>query len=72
MEERKRDKVIRRSKAVLDSFFTKAISRKLLVFLIATALIWEDKLSSGDWTFLAIAYIFAQGIIDIKELMNKR
>lgn len=59
-------------KQAIDVFLNKIVSRKLMVFLVATGLILASSLDSADWTFIAIAYIFAQGMIDIKELMNKK
>jgi len=53
-----------KAKAYLDSFIEKLISRKLIVFLTATALmLWAD-LSSDTWGLVAMCYIGGQSAID--------
>lgn len=50
---------------IIDSFLGKWASRKLLVFFIATLLSLAGSISSGDWTYIAIAYIGSQAVVDM-------
>jgi hypothetical protein len=52
----------------IDRFLGKWASRKLLVFVLATILAFTTKITSSDWTYIAIAYISSQALVDI---MNK-
>jgi len=54
----------------IDSKLSKWISRKLLVFAIATIALFAGKLDSSDWAYLAIAYIAIQGMIDAKSVIQ--
>jgi hypothetical protein len=49
----------------IDAFLGKWASRKLLVFFIATLLSLAGSISSGDWTYIAIAYIGSQAVVDM-------
>lgn len=49
----------------LDRLQQKVVSRKFLVFLIATASFFIDKMDSQQWVYVALAYISIQGIADI-------
>ena len=49
----------------IDRFLGKWASRKLLVFVLATILAFTTKITSGDWTYIAIAYISSQALVDI-------
>ena len=51
----------------VDSFLSKLISRKLMVWLTATGLMLTDTLplQSGDWVAISLAYIGIQGLADI-------
>jgi len=51
-------------KGMLDSVQEKLISRKLLVFAVATALMYFSDLSSDTWGMIAITYIGGQTAID--------
>ena len=55
----------------LDTILNKWASRKLMVFLIATLLISFSKIESADWTYIAIAYIVMQGLVDAKSIIEK-
>jgi hypothetical protein len=46
------------------------ISKKLMVFLIATVALFIAKIDSSDWTYIAIAYITMQGIVDAKSVIE--
>ena len=55
----------------IDSFLGKWASRKLMVFAIATILIFFNKIESADWTYIAIAYVVIQGLVDAKTIIEK-
>jgi len=55
----------------IDSLLGKWASRKLMVFFIATLLISFGKIDSADWTYIAIAYIVIQGLVDAKSIIDK-
>ena len=48
----------------IDRFLGKWASRKLLVFVLATILAFTTKITSADWTYIAVAYIGSQALID--------
>lgn len=48
----------------IDKVLDKLASRKLIVFLVATSLVWVSKLESSDWTLIALIYMGVQGAID--------
>jgi hypothetical protein len=50
---------------------SKWISRKLLVFFIATIALMLGNLDSSDWVTIATVYIGTQGVSDIVEKVNK-
>ncbi len=54
-------------KGVLDAVQEKLISRKLLVFAVATALMYFSDLSSDTWGMIAITYIGGQTAIDFAK-----
>ena len=58
------------SKEQLDKFMSKWISRKLLVFFIASVALMTGNLVSSDWVIIATAYIGTQGVADIVERIN--
>jgi len=51
----------------IDRFLGKWASRKLLVFFVATILAFVSKITSADWTYIAIAYIGSQAVVDIMD-----
>jgi len=51
-------------KGMLDAVQEKVISRKLLVFAVATALMYFSDLSSETWGMIAVTYIGGQTAID--------
>jgi len=55
----------------IDTLLNKWASRKLMVFFIATLLISFSKIESSDWTYIAIAYIVVQGLVDAKSIIDK-
>ena len=52
------------NKGMLDAVQEKLISRKLLVFATATALMYFSDLTSETWGMIAITYIGGQTAID--------
>ena len=53
------------SKETLDRLLNKWISRKLLVFLVASVGLFLANITSRDWVIVATAYIGIQGFTDI-------
>lgn len=51
-------------KAKIDAILNNYLSRKLLVFLIASIGLFLGMLNSNDWVTIASVYIGAQGVID--------
>ncbi len=49
----------------IDTFLGKWASRKLLVFFIATILAFAGDINSSDWTYIAVAYIGSQALVDL-------
>jgi len=49
----------------IDNFLGKWASRKLLVFFIATILSFSGDINSADWTYIAVAYIGSQALVDL-------
>ena len=52
------------AKGALDKLLEKVISRKLLVWGTATALLFTSNLESEHWLYLSALYIGGQSIID--------
>ena len=52
---------------VLDRILNKLVSRKLMVWLTATVLMFTETtpLQSEDWVAISLAYIGIQGLADI-------
>ena len=53
------------SKETLDRLLNNWISRKLLVFLVASVGLFLTNITSRDWVIIATAYISIQGFTDI-------
>ena len=56
-----------KDKGVLDSIQEKVASRKLLVFLTATALMLWAGLDPDIWGMIAVCYIGGQSVIDFAK-----
>jgi hypothetical protein len=56
-----------KEKGVLDSIQEKVASRKLLVFLTATALMLWAGLDPDIWGMVAVCYIGGQSVIDFAK-----
>ena len=48
----------------IDRILNKRISKKLMVFVVATALTIFGDVTSSDWVTIAAIYIGTQGVID--------
>jgi len=60
-------------KAKIDAFLNSWISKKLMVFIVATILAFSSKLTGDQFVNVAIMYIGTQGAIDaIRSLRNFR
>ena len=55
------------TKGMLDHVQEKIISRKLLVFITATALMWFG-LDPDTWAMIAAMYIGGQSVIDVAKV----
>lgn len=56
----------------IDKFLNSWISKKLTVFIIATAFVYLGKINSIDWKDIAMVYIITQGAIDLaKAIVSK-
>lgn len=51
--------------ALLDATLNKVISRKLMVWLVATYLLWAGSIEPSDWVTFSGIYLGAQSVIDI-------
>jgi len=52
----------------IDAILNKWLSRKLMVFVIASFGLFSGSLTSGDWTILATAYV---GVVGFYEIVGK-
>ena len=57
-----------KQKGILDALQEKAISRKLLVFVTATALLWNAQLDPETWGMIAMMYIGGQTAVDFAKM----
>jgi len=51
-------------KAKIDTILKKYVSRKLMVFVVASFGLFSATLTSSDWVTIAAVYIGTQGVID--------
>ncbi len=52
------------AKGAIDKILEKAVSRKLLVWGMATGLLFTGNLESEHWLYLSALYIGGQSVID--------
>lgn len=52
-------------RAKIDKFLSSWVSKKLLVFIVATGLASSGKLVGSEWANVAMVYIGTQGTIDL-------
>ena len=55
-------------KQKIDTILSKWVSRKLMVFVIASFGLFSETLDSSDWTILATAYV---GMVGFYEIVGK-
>jgi len=60
-------KAIKDQKGMLDHVQEKIVSRKLLVFITATTLMWFG-LDPDTWAMIAAMYIGGQSVIDVAKV----
>lgn len=58
----------RKDKGILDAMQERLISRKLLVFLVSTLLLYTSGLDSDTWGMIAMMYIGGQSAVDIAKV----
>ena len=74
MEQEKKEKLKQelyldsKNKGILDAIQEKAVSRKLLVFICATALLWNTQLDPETWGMIAMMYIGGQTAVDFAKM----
>ena len=59
------------SKEKVDLFLKKWVSRKLMVFSIASVALFTGSIASNDWVIVATAYISLQGVTDIVQKLQR-
>lgn len=52
-------------RAIVDKFMEKFISRKMLVMVTSTVLLFVSEFTPEQWLWVAMAYIGSQGAVDI-------
>jgi hypothetical protein len=57
-----------KNKGILDAIQEKAVSRKLLVFICATGLLWNAQLDPETWGMVAMIYIGGQTAVDFAKM----
>jgi hypothetical protein len=68
-EELKQDLYLdNKQKGILDALQEKMISRKLLVFICSTALLWNTQLDPETWGMIAMCYIGGQTAVDFAKM----
>jgi len=55
-------------KGVIDTIQEKMVSRKLLVFIVATVLLYMAQLDPDTWGMLAMMYVGGQSAIDFAKV----
>ncbi len=58
-------------KAKIDQFLSKYLSRKLMVFFVASFGLFSGTIISYDWVIIATVYIGTQGAVDIVQKLKK-
>ena len=58
-------KEIENDRGVLDIITAKAISRKLLVWTVATVFMALGKITPDEWTAISLGYVGVEGFSDI-------
>tara|TARA_R110000772_G_scaffold26977_1_gene69066 strand:- start:1159 stop:1344 length:186 start_codon:yes stop_codon:yes gene_type:complete len=55
----------------LDQILKRYVSRKLMVFVVASFGLFSGTLGSSDWVIIAAVYIGTQGVIDAISKMKQ-
>lgn len=58
-------------KEIADKYLNKWISRKLIVFIIASIGLFTTNITSGDWVIISAVYLGSQTATDIIERLIK-
>jgi hypothetical protein len=58
-------------KEKIDLFLSKWVSRKLTVFVVASAGLFSGVITSTDWVIIATSYITIEGVTNIVERLMK-
>jgi hypothetical protein len=58
-------------KEKIDLFLNKWVSRKLTVFVVASAGLFSGVITSTDWVIIATSYIAIEGATNIVERLMK-
>lgn len=58
-------------KEYIDSLVSKWISRKLIVFAVASTGLFMKSIESGDWVIIAVTYMSVEGAISVVEKIYK-
>ena len=58
-------------KEKIDLFLSKWVSRKLTVFVVASAGLFSGVITSTDWVIIATSYIAIEGATNIVERLMK-
>ena len=58
------------TKAKIDKFLHKFVSRKLIVFIVACFGLFSGNISGEEWIIISTAYISLQGVTDIVEKLK--
>lgn len=61
---KRRKKMTEAARGAVDKVLEKVVSRKLLVWATATALMFNATIDSADWLILSALYIGGQSVID--------
>ena len=59
------------SREIIDLLLSKWVSRKLIVFILASAALFTAKLTSSDWVIISTAYISIEGVTNIVDKLMK-
>lgn len=58
-------KEVENDRGVIDIVASKAISRKLLVWIVATVFMGLGKITPDEWTAISLGYVGIEGFADI-------
>lgn len=60
------------ARGIVDKLIEKAISRKFLVFIVATVGLFASLIDAGSWVDVALVFIAGESIIDSIGLFRKQ